>query len=143
MARLQAEKRAEAAVWSARTVAEAAAADRAIEELRPQLRMQLARLAVRATSLHSDMEDVPAVCMWTTGHAIQEPYAVSSSRGLPCAPAACAVHVGIVPAACMRTSARYPGTLHPMQIARLPCALHACIASMDDVPAACMRPTAL
>ena len=48
MARRQAEKRAEAAAWSARTLAEAAAADRAIEELRPQLRMQLARLAVRA-----------------------------------------------------------------------------------------------
>lgn len=49
MARLQAETRAEAAAWSARTLAEAAAADRTIEELRPQLRMQLARLAVRAT----------------------------------------------------------------------------------------------
>ena len=48
MAQLQAEKRAEAATWAQRTATEAAAADRATEELRPQLRTMLARLAVRS-----------------------------------------------------------------------------------------------
>ena len=67
MARLQAEKRAEAAAWSARTLAEAAAADRAIEELRPQLRMQLARLAVRAfTPMRCIGKAMRAACVRTS-----------------------------------------------------------------------------
>jgi len=51
MAALQAAKRAEAAAWAERTAAEAAASDRALEDLRLQQRRVNAQLAARGPDL--------------------------------------------------------------------------------------------